>query len=127
MDRKMYEPTEKQTHKWNSVKPAPMPTDDEFKARWAKSHHGTMRGWGLGKRQWIVSNLAQTREYNLGIWQARVDALRGLDYQTPLNDDDGANISAYNLGYYRGYTEFRNLAREMGAGYAAFVEKYQEA
>lgn len=126
MDRKMYEPTDKQNRKWGQAGSiSTLPSDDEFKARWMKSHHGTVRGWGLGKRQWIISNLSQCREYNEGIWQARVDALRGLDYQTPLSDDDGENINAYNLGYYRGYTEFHNLVREMGAAYAAFVQKYQ--
>ena len=124
MNRKMYEPTDKQNSKWAAFKTPQMPTDDEFKSRWAKSHHGVVRGWGLGKRQWIIGNLTQTREYNMGIWQARVDALRGLDYQTPLSDDDGENINCYNLGYYRGYTEFAKLNREMGAAYTAFVEKY---
>jgi hypothetical protein len=124
MDRKMYEPTDKQSKKWNSFKLVVMPSDDEFKARWSRAHHGTVRGWGLGKRQWIINNLSQSRQYNEGIWQARVDALRGLDYQTPLSDDDGQGINAYNLGYYRGYTEFGNLAREMGAAYSAFVERY---
>lgn len=125
MKRTVYEPTDKQNQKWNGFKSIEMPTDDEFKTRWAKSHHGTTRGWGLGKRQWIIGNLSQCHEYNMGIWQARVDALRGLDYQTPLNDDDGEHINAYNLGYYRGYTEFSKLAREMGAAYSAFVERYE--
>jgi hypothetical protein len=108
MERKMYEPTDKQNQKWNGFKSIEMPTDDEFKTRWAKSHHRTTRGWGLGKRQWIVGNLSQL----------------GLDYQTPLSDDDGENMNAYNLGYYRGYTEFSKLSREMGAAYPVFVEKY---
>jgi hypothetical protein len=125
---KTYEPTEKQNRKWAAAGVTIiMPSDDEFKARWMKSHHGVVRGWGLGKRQWIICTLACTREYNLGIWQARVDALNGLDYQTPMSDDDGVNMNAYNLGYYRGYTEFGSLPREMGTAYTAFVEKYQEA
>jgi len=128
MERKMYEATEKQNRKWGATGRdlvAGMPTNDEFKAMWKKAHGGKVVGWGLKKRDWIVSNLACTREYETGLWQARVDALNGLDYQTPLSDDDGENINAYNLGYYRGYTEFPKLAREMGAAYTAFVQKYQ--
>jgi len=104
MDRKAYEPTQRQQQKWAALAPAAMPTDDEFKSDWARHHHGTTRGWGLGKRQWIIQNLSNHREYQLGLWQGRVDAARGLDYQEPHTDDENAN--AFNLGYHRGYTSY---------------------
>lgn len=101
MNRKMYQPTKNQEAKWNAYGPVEMPSDDEFKARWAKSHGGKTRGWGLKKRDWVLSNMANTREYQEAIWQGRVDFLQGISYQADENEE---NASAYNLGYYRGYT-----------------------
>jgi len=101
MNQKMYAPTKNQERKWNNYgDPSPMPTDEEFKARWAKSHGGKTRGWGLKKRDWVLSNMTSTRDYQEAIWQGRVDFLQGLDYQA---DESNENASAYNLGYYRGY------------------------
>lgn len=105
MTRKMYKPTEKQIQNWSKLELAELPTDDEFKARWAKSHHGKTTGWGMGKREWITSNLKNSREYQMGIWQGRVDAARGLDYSEERNEN------TYNLGYYRGYTEYESNRR----------------
>ena len=101
MDRKMYEPTTNQERKWAKFTGAvEMPTDEEFKTRWSKAHHGKATGWGMGKRNFVLSHMTQTREYQLGIWQGRVDAARGLDYAEDRNEN------TYNLGYYRGYTNY---------------------
>jgi len=102
MDRKMYQPTQSQETKWANLSLAPLPGDDEFKALWAKSHHGKTTGWGMGKRTWIVSNLKNSRDYQMGLWQGRVDAARGLEYSEERSDN------TYNLGYYRGYAEYES-------------------
>lgn len=109
MSRKMYQPTEKQEQNWARMTAPVMPTDDEFRARWKKAHHGKITGWGLGKRQWIISSMSGTREYQMGIWQGRVDAAQELAYQEKLIDDENANC--YNLGYYRGYTDYASDKR----------------
>jgi hypothetical protein len=100
MDRKMYQPTEKQEAKWAKFGTPTMPTDAEFKAQFAKSHHGKVTGWGLAKRDWIVSAMTGSREYQMGLWQGRVDKAQGLDYSEERNEN------TYNLGYFRGYTEY---------------------
>ena len=105
MNRKMYEPTENQERKWAKVEALTMPTDDEFKAIWKKSHHGKVTGWGIQKKNWILSNMTKTREYQMGLWQGRVDAARGLDYSEERNEN------TYNLGYFRGYTEYESNRR----------------
>jgi hypothetical protein len=105
MDRKMYTPTEKQEKKWSEYLEIIIPNDEWFKDNWKHTHHGKAAGWGIGKRDWIVSRMTATREYQLGIWQGRVDAARGLDYSEERNEN------AYNLGYYRGYTEFESNYR----------------
>ena len=105
MERKLYRPTEKQEQKWSNLKLAEMPSDEEFKTRWARAHHGVERGWGMGKRNWILSNMTQSREYQMGIWQGRVDAARGLGYSEERNEN------TYNLGYHRGYTDYESNRR----------------
>ena len=102
MERKMYEPTEKQIAKWNSLTPSAMPSDEDFKASWKHAHGGKETGWGMGKRNWIVSNMKNSAEYQLGIWQGRVDKARGLAYQ------EKEAVKTFNLGYYRGYTEYES-------------------
>lgn len=105
MTRKMYQPTEKQIAKWGEFAAPELPTDDQFKAMWKKSHHGKEKGWGMGKRDWIVSNMKNTAEYQTGIWQGRVDAANGLEYSEERNEN------TYNLGYHRGYTNFASDTR----------------
>lgn len=97
MERKMFTLTEQQLKKCHSVE---MPSDDEIKQRWMKSHHGKLAGWGMGKRDWIVSNMKFTPEYQRGLWQGRMDKQCGLPYAEERNDN------LYNLGYYRGYTDW---------------------
>ena len=82
-----------------------MPTDEEFKATWKRQHHGKSTGWGLGKRQWIISNMSRGTEYVTGLGQGAVDAANGLNYQE-LDED-----KSYNLGYYRGYTNYESNRR----------------
>lgn len=105
MERKIYQPTEKQEQKWAGLQLAELPSDDHFKTIWKKSHHGKGAGWGLGKRTWIISNLKNSRDYEMGLWQGRVDAANGLEYSEERNDN------TYNLGYYRGYTEYESNRR----------------
>lgn len=102
MDRKMYQLTEQQLRKCASVE---QPSDEWFREKWERSHHGKVTGWGMGKRNWIVSQMARTAEYQRGLWQGRVDRARGLDYSEERID------SAYNLGYYRGYIEYESNRR----------------
>jgi len=109
MERRMYQPTESQEQKWARHAAPAMPTDDEFKAMWKKSHHGKVTGWGMGKREWIVSQMKFSREYQIGIWQGRVDRAQGLDY----SEERSENV--YNLGYYRGYTSYESDIRGMDA------------
>lgn len=123
MERKIYEPTEKQLKNWSELQLAQMPTDDELRASWKKSHHGKEAGWGLGKRNWIIGNLGNCQEYQMGLWQGRVDRARGLDYQEKHISDENAN--AYNLGYYRGYTDYESNRHGWDAATRQrFDEKY---
>ena len=108
MERKMYQLTEKQLSRCAPM--AELPIDEEFKAGWKKSHHGKTRGWGMGKRNHILSLMTNTPEYQLGIWQGRVDKARGLPYSEERNE------SAYNLGYYRGYTDYESNRRGWDQG-----------
>lgn len=119
MTRKMYEPTEKQIEKWSRFVAPEMPTDAEFKARWTKAHHGKSTGWGIGKCNWIVSAMSCSQDYQMGLWQGRVDAARGLDYSEERSE------KTYNLGYHRGYTEYESNRRGWDqATRDAFDQKY---
>jgi hypothetical protein len=104
-ERIMYQPTANQERKWAELAAIEMPSDDEFKARWAKRHGGKTTGWGLAKRDFVLANLKNSREYQMGLWQGRVDAARGLDYSEERSEN------TYNLGYYVGYTEFESNYR----------------
>lgn len=103
--RKMYQPTNNQERKWARHEALEMPSDEEFKAIWAKAHHGKVRGWGMQKRNWILNNMKRSREYQMGLWQGRVDAARGMDYAEERNEN------TYNLGYYQGYTGYESNRR----------------
>ena len=117
--RKMYEPTKGNEKKWARYALVEMPTDEEFKARWAKSHHGKTRGWGIGKRDFILSQMVRTREYQMGLWQGRVDKAQGLEYSEERSE------STYNLGYHRGYVEYESNRRGWdSATRQRFDEKY---
>lgn len=105
MERKIYQLTAKQIEKHEqSIQSAPvaMPADEEFKATWKRQHHGKVTGWGMGKAAWIVNNMKFDAEYTRGLWQGRVDKANGLDYSEERSEKN------YNLGYYRGYTEYES-------------------
>ena len=103
--RKVYQPTEKQEEKWAKFEPKEMPTDEEFKERWKKAHGGKEAGWGMMKRDWILSNMKETRDYQIGLWQGRVDKANGIPYA------EKSEVTTYNLGYYRGYTDYESDRR----------------
>jgi len=103
--RKIYQPTEKQEEKWAKFEPKEMPTDEEFKERWKKAHGGKEAGWGMMKRDWILSNMKETREYQMGLWQGRVDKANAIPYV------EKTDVTTYNLGYYRGYTDYESDRR----------------
>lgn len=122
-NRIMYQPTAKQLSKWGTPGDNDldrrMPSDDEIKAAWAKSHGGKTAGWGMKKRDMKLSVMAGTYDYQIGIWQGRVDAANGLDYSEERNEN------VYNLGYYRGYTDYRSDRRGWDSGTRArFDEQY---
>lgn len=115
MDRKMYEPTKNQERKWARFDDIEMPSDEEFKSRSKKER----KPWGILKRNFVLSQMTKTREYQMGIWQGRVDAARGLDYSEERNEN------TYNLGYYRGYTNHESDRRGWDAATRQrFEEKY---
>ena len=120
-----FEPTAKQLEKWNALKPAVMPSDDEFKARWKKAHGGKETGWGMSKRDWVGNHasdtLTQTVEYNLGLWQGRVDAARGEEAQPTPN----YHTDPYDHGYYSGYHGFASFWKGFdSAARQQFNQKY---
>lgn len=106
---KTYQPTEKQIKNWSQLRPATMPTDEEFKATWKRQHHGKETGWGMGKREWVAQHandhLTATVEHQIGVWQGRVDAMRG----EPRAETSNYHTDPYQFGYYTGYETFDNF------------------
>lgn len=103
MERKLFELTDQQRRKCG---PAPeIPSDEEFQVRWAKTHRGQIRGWGMGKRDWMLRALRMTEEYQSGLWQGRADRARGVEYSEERSD------RAHNLGYHTGYTGYESDRR----------------
>ena len=72
MVRKLYTLTEKQLRKAAESPACEMPSDDEFKAQWKKSHHGKLTGWGMGKATWIKRQMKNDPEYVREIGRAHV-------------------------------------------------------
>ena len=105
MERQIFEPTAEQITSWEKKcsrnAPGLMPSDDEFRARGKKGR----KPWGLLKRDWILNEMKFHPEYLRGVWQGRVDAARGLGYSEERNEN------TYNLGYYRGYTDYESNRR----------------
>ncbi len=102
MTRVMFQLTERQLRKCS---PLEIPSDEWFRSEWKRRHGGKETGWGMGKRDWLLVNLKNDPEYQRGLGQGRVDKARGLDYSEERTD------SAYNLGYYRGYTGYESNRR----------------
>lgn len=109
MTTKTYQPTEKQITTWSKLAPASMPTDDGFKAQWKRQHHGKETGWGMAKRNWVAchanDNLTCSFDYELGVWQGRVDAFRN----EPMAETPNYHTSPFEFGYYAGYTNFNSF------------------
>jgi len=93
-----YQLTKSQIRKITQAEKITRPTDDEFKARAKKEH----RPWGILKRDWIVGQMTLTEDYQRGLGQGRVDAANGIEYT------EDRPTGAFNLGYYRGYTNYRS-------------------
>jgi hypothetical protein len=110
--RKTYELTQKQLEKINK-RNFVMPKDDEIKAEAKKSR----KPWGLVKLGYTLEALKWDPDYIRGMFQARVDRMNGLDYSEERND------SSYNLGYYRGYTDYDQFSRS--EGFAILAADYQ--
>ncbi len=104
MTRKIFEPTDKQKAKWVFAEKE-MPSDEEFKALWAKKHGGKTNGWGMAKRDWAKTNLAASRDYQIGMWQGRVDAATKIPY------NEERKTASYNYGYHIGYTEYMEFRK----------------
>lgn len=118
-DRVMYQFTEKQLERmarqglrtWTEKEAevqaqlADAERDAAIKARWMKAHHGKARGWGLLKAQYILDSMKLTIDYQLGIWQGRVDKGRGLGYQEERLE------KPYNMGYHVGYCDYESNRR----------------
>jgi hypothetical protein len=98
MERITYQPTASQTERWERMGVPVVPSDESFKA--ASKRGG--KPWGLRKRDFILGAMTSAREYQMGIWQGRVDAARELSYSEERSE------STYNLGYYRGYTGYQS-------------------
>lgn len=103
-ERIMFVPTEKQEERWVFTEKE-MPSDDEFKTTWAKKHGGKTKGWGIAKRDWAKTNLATSRDYQVGMWQGRVDAANKTEYH------EERKTASYNYGYHIGYTEYDGFRR----------------
>jgi len=101
MNTPVYELTKSQTRKIDRAAGITQPTDESFKTRAKKEH----RPWGILKRDWVLSNMKFTTEYQAGLGQGRVDAANKLDYTKDRLE------SAYNLGYHNGYTGYQSDRR----------------
>ncbi len=99
MEEQVYQPTEKQEQRWSEMKAPEIPTDDAIKEKWKKSHRGSERGWGMLKAQLMAQQHQYTREYQIGLWQGKLDKANKVDYCEKSGE------KSYNLGYYRGYNE----------------------
>ncbi len=95
MERKLYQPTEKQSGLPTTVS---LPSDEEIKAE-AKRRR---KPWGLLKRDMALKALRYTRDYTMGLWQGRVDAARGTGYSEERFSNE------YNLGYHDGYLNYQS-------------------
>jgi len=63
------------------------------------------RKYGLKKRDVALKALKGDPEYIRGLWQGRIDAANGLEYSEERLE------SAYNSGYYTGYTNYKRDLR----------------
>jgi hypothetical protein len=118
-----YQPTQKQISKWSAPGTFEMPADDWFKNPENRTRKNRNTPWGLVKRDWLSASrdAKNSYEYQMGIWQGRVDAVRGMDYSEERNE------KTYNIGYYRGYTNLQSDLRGMDAETRNRLMEYAEA
>ena len=115
MDTPTYQLTKSQIRKINDAKTITQPTDGDFKARAKKEH----RPWGILKRDWVLTNMKFTTEYQTGLGQGRVDAANGLNYTEQRLE------KTYNMGYHTGYTNYESNRKGWDAATTAkFDEQY---
>jgi len=75
------------------------------------------RRLGLKMRDAKLAAMKSDPEYLRGMGQGRLDAACELAYSEERNE------SAYNLGYYRGYTNYHSDTR---GGLVMHIEQYEE-
>ncbi len=75
------------------------------------------RRLGMKMRDATLSTMKSDPEYMRGMGQGRLDAACELDYSEERSE------SSYNLGYYRGYT---NYYRDTRGGLVMHIEQYEE-
>lgn len=114
MERKMYRLTEK-----DLAKCAQIAQTAALKRQHADTNKVRLgKKYGLECRDAALYALKGNPEYMRGIWQARIDRANGLDYSEERNE------GAYNLGYYRGWTNYES---DLGGGMHVPSEYLQEA
>jgi len=96
MDRKMYQLTAKDQRKCRKENRWAI----EELAQIEADHAKLGKRYGLRKRDASRRLLKGNPEYIRGLWQARIDAARGLGYSEERLE------SAYNMGYHAGYTNY---------------------
>ncbi len=96
MTRKIYTLTEKDLKKAAQFASAATNRKDRVEA----NPSGYKKVQAAKRRAASMDALKGDTEYHRGIGQARVDRANGLEYSEERND------SAYNLGYYRGWTNY---------------------
>ena len=96
MTRKLYTLTQKDLAK--AAKLAGFAADRKERTEANPSGHKKVQA--AKRRAASEDALKGDPEYHRGIWQARIDRANGLTYSEERND------SAYNLGYYRGWTNY---------------------
>ena len=95
MNRKMYQLTERDTEKANRVR-----EQAERELAHIEENADRLRKqkkYGLRKRDVARRALKGDTEYVRGLWQGRIDRVRGMDYT------DERPGSSYNMGYYTGW------------------------
>jgi len=115
MNTPTYELTKSQVRKIDRAAGITQPTDKSFKTRSKKER----KPWGIIKRDWVLSNMKFTTEYQTGLGQGRVDRANGVEYTKDRDE------STYNLGYYTGYTGYESDRHGWDAATCArFDSKY---
>lgn len=118
-ERVQYQPTARQQW-WDNpectyeARLAEMPSDAEIKAEKSR------KPWGLRKRDLKLALISSSSEYQRGLWQGRVDAIRDLDYSEERGE------SAYNAGYHNGYTGFKSDWRGLDPNTRERLNSYKE-